>query len=175
MSEEMSTHVVTAPTGKMCAEKVSFLFFAGKTLGWVVEFLSTATSHNAKALARPPQHEIGGRIAALIRQVEEMRELHADWDSHGAAPPEDIAREVAKQVLFAASTLKVVPNRVAPSAQGGVGVCFYAHEKYADIEILNNGEILATTSDRRGMPQVWEVKPIELKGALDRIVRFVNS
>jgi hypothetical protein len=64
---------------------------------------------------------------------------------------------------------------VTASAQGGVGICFYHGKKYGDIECLNTGEILATTSDGSGRPQVWEVRLSESKGALERIGQFINS
>jgi hypothetical protein len=80
---------------------------------------------------------------------------------------------MAETILLSAAKV-IVPNRVAPSAQGGVGICFYNGERYGDIECLNTGEILATISDGSGRPLVWDVKPSETGRALERIVEYVN-
>jgi hypothetical protein len=157
-------YVSTAPTGKMCAERVSLLVFSGNAVGWVAEFLGSAISRNHSAK----------RIAELWDDVDHMSTLHTDWNGYGSEPPNDVARDVAQQILMSATNL-IVPNRVAASAQGGVGICFYQGSRYADIECLNTGEILATTSDGSGRPGVWEVKLNETKGALERIGQYIAS
>lgn len=172
----MKTSVVAAPTGNICADKLGHVVFAtGKAFGWVVAFLTTSTSQVIAAASKlSSTSDIGNRIAALSEQIEEMISLSTDWNGQGSEPPNEFAREVAKQILLTSTTL-MAPDRVTPSAQGGVGICFTRNRRYGDIEVLNTGEILATTSDRRAVPEVWEVKPTDLKGALDRIVHFVNS
>ncbi|SRR6266567_4289478 len=171
----MRTQVVTAPTGKVCAEQLSPIAHLGKALGWVVAFITASTSPSANARASTwPQAEAGNRISAFAEIVDEMTDLDADWNGYGSEPPNEFAREVAKQILLDATTV-VVPSRVTASAQGGVGICFNLKDKYADIEVFNSGEILATTSDGKTVPAVWEVKPSDSKGALERIVGFLNS
>lgn len=171
----MSTHVATAPTGRICAEKLTPMAFTGRAIGWVVEFLATATSRGTviRILTGQPSND-GARIAALCERVEHMRLVGPDWNGYGSEAPNQFAIENAKEILLSATSF-VVPNRVAPSAQGGVGICFYRGNKYADIECLNTGEILATTSDGTGRPEVWEVKPSESKGALQRIGQYIAS
>jgi hypothetical protein len=172
----MKTFVVTAPTGNVCVEKLDQIVVgAVKALGWVTAFFTASTAPSrSRIVSSQASSEIGGRIAAFSEEIEEMRTLTPDWNGFRSEPPNEFAREVAKQILLSSTTL-MVPDRVAPSAQGGVGICFDNGGKYGDIEVLNTGEILATTSDRRALPEVWEVKPTDLKGALGKIVRFVNS
>jgi hypothetical protein len=171
----MRTQVVTAPSGRVCAEKLGPIAHLGKALGWVVAFVTASTSNSASARAATASHaEAGNRISAFSEIVDEMKGLDIDWNGYGSSPPNEFAREVAKQILLTAMSV-VVPDRITASAQGGVGICFTFRNKYADIECLNTGEILATTSDGRAVPEVWEVKPNDTKGALERIVRFLNS
>ncbi len=171
---EMRTQVVTAPTGKVCAEKLDLIVRAGKALGWVVEFFTSSTSSASRQLPRDNGYEIGNRIAAFSNLVDDMKDLHDDWNGYGSDAPGDFAREVAKQILLTATNV-VEPTRVTPSAQGGVGICFTFKGKDADMECLNAGEILATTSDGKALPDVWEVKPGDIKEALERIARFLHS
>jgi hypothetical protein len=170
-------YVATAPTGEVCAEKLNLMVFAGKVLGWVVKFISTTPSRTAAGVQTQTKQPspAARRIAALWEDVEEMKSLQVDWNGYGSEAPNDFARDLAKQILLSAVRNAVVPNRVAPSAQGGVGICFYRGEKYADIECLNSGEILATLSDGTGRPEVWEVKPTESTGALERIGQYIAS
>jgi hypothetical protein len=172
----MRTQVATGPTGSLCAERLNLLVVTGKAIGWVAGFFTSTTSRRGAvctaAVARPL--EAGNRIAALCEEVDEMRWLQPDWNGYASEPPNEFGRDLAKQILLTATNI-LVPNRVAPSAQGGVGICFYRGNKYADVECLNTGEILATTSDGTGRPQVWEVKPSEVKGALERLGQFIAS
>jgi hypothetical protein len=171
----MMTHVVTAPSGKVCAEKLDPIVRIAKACGWVVAYITSSTSHSAATRASTePQRQAGNLISAFADAVDRMRFLHTDWNGYSSEPPNEFAREVAKQILLSATNV-VVPSRVTASAQGGVGICFNANGKYGDIECLNSGEILATTSDGRTVPDVWEVKPNDSKGALERIGRFLNS
>jgi len=162
-----TTHVATAPTGRVCAEKMNQLFYlTGKVLGWVIEFLHDTAQKNTDA---------GKLISSLCVEVDDMESIPANWNGYGSEAPNLVARKQAVEILLAATSI-IVPNRVSPSAQGGVGICFYNREKYADIECLNSGEVLATTSTGKGVPEVWQIfNPAEVKGALERIGKFINS
>jgi hypothetical protein len=166
---------VTAPA-PLRADKATFVVFAtaARAVGWVVESIrSAASSPKERHIEISQQSRSARRIAALWEAVDDMRSLHADWNGYGSEAPSDFARDIAKQILLSATGLE--PSRVVPSAQGGVGICFSHKGKYGDIECLNTGEILATTSDGTNIPEVWEVKPSESKGALERIGHFINS
>jgi hypothetical protein len=155
------------------------IFVAG--LGTVVGRIFGALS--AFAVATPPDANPAGNLRVSTRgmqtwkhtdTVKNMRELPADWNGYGSEAPNQLAREIAQDILLVATNI-VMPSRVAASAQGGVGICFYNGNKYADIECLNTGEVLAAISDRSGRPEVWQIGPTEYKGALEKIGRFVNS
>jgi hypothetical protein len=172
----MRTQVATARTGQVCAEKVNLLVYTGKAIGWVAGFLHSATSRSS--VVTIPAHrssDAAKQIAVLWEAVDDMQGLPGDWNGYNSEPPNEFARQVAKQILLSATNV-LVPTRVAPSAQGGIGICFYGrNNKYADIECLNTGEILATLSDGRGRPEVWDVRPIDSRGALERIGKYIAS
>lgn len=91
--------------------------------------------------------------------IDAMALLRDDWDSYGALPPTRECREKVKKLLEAISSV-LTPTRIVPSAEGGIGLCFYVEKRYGDVEFLNSGEVLACTSDGSGNPIVWEVKDI---------------
>lgn len=169
----MHMQFVTAPNGRVCAEKMNLLMITGKAIGWIVEFIVASSASHIRPFVA--QSKSAKRIASLWEDVDEMRFLHSDWNGYGSEAPNQFAREIAQQILLSATTLTVAPDRVAPSAQGGVGICFYNGDKYGDIECLNSGEILATLTDGVGRPRVWEVKPSHATGALEEIVKFITA
>jgi hypothetical protein len=167
--------VTTAATGGQCAEKAtSLVSSAAKVLGWVVESLVYAPSSAPRVHTKDPGPSAAAKQRALLWEyIEEMRSLHDDWNGYGSEAPNPFAIDFAKQIVLSAKA--IVPTRVVASAQGGVGICFSSAEKYGDIECLNTGEILATVSDGKGIPEVWEVKGAESEGAIERIASFINS
>jgi hypothetical protein len=172
----MRSQVATARTGQTYPEKLNLLVFTAKAIGWIVGLLESATSR-VSVLTPPDQgsSDAAKRIAVLWEAVDDMQELHADWNGYDSEPPNEFARQVAKQILLSAINV-IVPTRVAPSAQGGIGICFYGrNNKYADIECLNTGVILATLSDGMGRPEVWEVKPIDSRRVLEQIGKYIAS
>jgi hypothetical protein len=52
----------------------------------------------------------------------------------------------------------VVPDAVLSSAEGGVAICFVRDGKYADVECLNTGEVLAVKYSRDENPRAWSVE-----------------
>jgi len=50
------------------------------------------------------------------------------------------------------------PDRIVASAEGGIALCWFRGNKYADVECLNTGEVLCVISDRKNKPIVWMVE-----------------
>jgi|SRR5271154_1278912 len=94
----------------------------------------------------------------LQRKINEMRKLSHNWDTYGAEPPNEEARNAARELLVCMEGRKFLPTDAVASAEGGVALSFTAGNRYADIECLNSGEILAVTVNERGEPIVWEVQ-----------------
>ena len=103
-----------------------------------------------------------------------MLNLQFDWNGYGSESPNEIAIEAAKEIVLTAPQLGMIPNKILPSAEGGVGICFYASDRYADIECLNTGEILAMKSDGVNRPEIWELMPNQYKGALEEIREYLR-
>jgi hypothetical protein len=94
----------------------------------------------------------------LIReQLDEATNLRQNWDSYNAEPPNHQAQNLAAGVLTFLETNSIAPSRLVPSAEGGVAFCFVESNRYADIECLNTGEILAVIYEGNNDPIVWQV------------------
>jgi hypothetical protein len=143
--------------------------FAGKMLT-LTEKGFVVTTHVDEPVTVPSSKN---SVWQLIKSVERMRSLSHDWDGHGSEPPNDLSIELARRVLFSIKDLTV--SRTASSAQGGIGICFLRDHKYADIECLNTGEIVGTTSRGDGRPDVWAIHPTKISAAIDKIGEFINS
>jgi hypothetical protein len=91
-------------------------------------------------------------IPAAIRspfcdRLDALRTLDDGWDSYSAPAPNTTAIENAKGLVNEAGALDTTPERVEPSAMGGVGVTFSAADREAVIEFYNNGTAHALFSD----------------------------
>jgi hypothetical protein len=94
---------------------------------------------------------------AFMDQVEKLAGLSPGWDTYDAEPPNQSAISLAKKTLGLLEEMQFVPYQVGPSVEGGVGIVFFNDGKYADIEFLNSGTVLAVVSDRKSEPEAWEV------------------
>ena len=111
-------------------------------------------------------------------KIRKMAELEKDWDTYGADPPSDKSIEQACHIVSVAESWNFPPVHVCPSAQGGIGICWNNIRLYSDIEVLNDGEILAVTSDGKGGAdsiKVWSVDIANLQDSLSRIQSFLNQ
>ena len=93
----------------------------------------------------------------LQRKIKLTGNLRPNWDTYGAEPPDAEAVNTALEVLVSLEHERFLPSDAVASTEGGVALCFVAGDRYADIEILNSGEILAVTVTGQQDPYVWEV------------------
>jgi hypothetical protein len=91
------------------------------------------------------------------RKLIDLLRLPNDWNSFGAESPARNAIAVAGRVIDSLIRTNLVPDAVLPSAEGGVAICFVRDNRYADIECLNSGEILAVKSTRNEQPHAWAI------------------
>lgn len=99
---------------------------------------------------------IDARFDLNFRLLDEMRSrLRQD------RAEDEIPSEIAiQQSILALSVFKqhaALPSRITASLDGGVAICFVVGDRYADIECLNDGQVLAVTTSRREHPFVWDV------------------
>ena len=109
--------------------------------------------------------------------LDSLRDIPVGWDGDGAEAPNDAAIANTRRVLESLQNLGFRPDRIAPSAEGGIMLSFYVGKRYGDIELFNTGEILAVTSDGDGSPHVWEVAEDEtaITDALETIRAHIRA
>ena len=99
----------------------------------------------------------------FTKSILNLSSLQKDWNHRGAEAPsrESIVR--AELVSKSLASLDFPPVKVVPSAAGGVAVIFASdHQKYADIECLNDLSIVASYTDRRDLVRAWEITDDQL-------------
>ena len=101
--------------------------------------------------------------------IGKLRHLETDWDSYGAEPPNEVALQLATDLISGCK-----PSLVGASAEGGVCVSFFNDDRYGDIECFNTGEVLAATTKRGEDTEVWAVDHKSMREAVDRVVSFVG-
>ncbi len=83
--------------------------------------------------------------------------LRRDWDTYGAEPPSERARSQAMWILDQLEGSSLPPNRLMASAEGGIAMSFVEGNNRAEIEVYNDGEIVAAVYSAEQDPVVWEV------------------
>ena len=114
-------------------------------------------------------HLLSERVAALA-------DLTDDWNSYGAPPPNQEALASARAVLESAREKALLPNEIVPSVEGGVVITFHIADRHADIEVFNDGSVLAMTSEPPHEPYVWPIRSEsnDIQEALENIRAFVG-
>lgn len=75
-------------------------------------------------------------------KLSKLCSLQNNWDSYGAPSPNENAFQNAGRILKWMKPSDLELLNVVPSAEGGIGFCFKVHNRYADIEAMNDGTIL---------------------------------
>ncbi len=94
----------------------------------------------------------------LGNRMKQLASLPSNWDTFGTERPSQQAISTAAQIAESFIQFGLVPDAIVPSAEGGVAICFLRNQKYADIECLNSGEVLAVRYSSRDDPQAWAVR-----------------
>ena len=107
-----------------------------------------AAGSAATARAEYPA-DLSPAAAVLARELESFGILTTGWDSYSAAAPLNIAIQHGVNLVVAADQASLLPERVEPSAMGGVGVTFRSGEKEVIVEFYNDGTAHALFSNER--------------------------
>jgi hypothetical protein len=99
-------------------------------------------SHEPEQALQP-----GSVVTTLIERACELGKLNKGWNSYSAPAPTSAAIGKAKTLLTRASVAGIVPERIEPSAMGGVGVTFAAGSREVAVEFYNAGNVHALFSD----------------------------
>jgi hypothetical protein len=114
-------------------------------------------------------------IGAYVRKLKMLRELPAGWNGYGAETPSESAVHWAQRVLETLFDFDIDPVALAPSAEGGVAISFIRGTRAATIECLNDGDVVAVTTDRVAEPRAWDViGENDIRDTLQRISAFLG-
>jgi hypothetical protein len=108
-------------------------------------------------------------VNEVLSKWGQMRRLRPNWDGRGTEVPNDKALYLALKILLDMLEQSILPDRIMPSAEGGVAIVFARANYYADVECFNSGEVGAVIMDGKNEPVVWEVKPNTLRETLSKI------
>jgi|SRR5579859_1516480 len=94
----------------------------------------------------------------LDTKLKCLTSLPTNWDSCGSDRPSREAISSAAGIAKAFIDFGLVPDAITPSPEGGIAICFMRNQKYADIECLNSGEILAVRYSSNDDPKAWALE-----------------
>jgi hypothetical protein len=93
-------------------------------------------------------------FGVYIDQLGAMQVLAENWDSYGAPIPARESIETARRAIEKLRFSQLLPETVAPSAEGGVSIYFSRGSQKAFIEFSNEGEILLARYGKDDEPNV---------------------
>jgi len=115
---------------------------------------------------------------AFDSEIERLRYTQANWNSYGSPAPSDIAIENARPILQALRTKLLQPERVLPSADGGVAFTFVSDTiSRAAIEALNDGQSYVLLYDLNGNSDTveWPVTQAEQLALIGQLAAHLRS
>lgn len=115
--------------------------------------------------------------STLSDRLSALANLDDNWNSYGAPAPNQVARASARAILDSAREKALRPTAIVPSVEGGVVISFETGQRHADIESLNDGCVLAMTSEPPRDPHVWPVRndSKDTEAALEEIQAFMGQ
>ena len=110
------------------------------------------------------------------QKVDSLAALGEGWNGYDAPAPSELSRETAKRFLSQLGQ-RGEPARVAPSAEGGVGVTHRAGRRRVYVEFFNDGEVCALFSDDDSPPVSKSVPPdfLGFRNLIDEIRNYLNA
>jgi len=114
------------------------------------------------------------RLDGGLSMIDSLANSKPTWAGREVEPPAQQAIETAKDAYRRIFTGGFITDRIVASGEGGVALCFLRGDAYADMEFLNDGELLACTLDRTsGATEVWEFSLEMISVTADRIKDFL--
>jgi len=128
---------------------------------------------SGKGIVIQPSPQTQGSLEEWRQRVNRLGERTSEAGAEDETP-NALAMARAQEVLGVLADEDLSPTHTVASAEGGVALCFIEGGKYADIECLNTGNVLASTSDGTSRPDVWEVDQNGLRQTAARIRAFIR-
>ena len=115
------------------------------------------------------------QLRQLNLSLDALRTHPVEWASTPVDLPSPEAIAQARRLGGDLLKVDVVPDRIMASGQGGVAFVFLRNNHYADVEILNSGSLLASTTDRSSDDtEVWEFPMSDFPATVTRIQSFLE-
>lgn len=131
---------------------------------------------SGKAYATRRSETSSSLLSQYLNDLEEWSHGRKDWGSEGSEPPDESALKRAEESLQLLNSLGFLPQKIAPSAEGGVALVFKNGDKRAMLEFFNDGSSSGVLYDL-----VDEVKVIavdqesEMSGIVERIRAYLEQ
>lgn len=94
------------------------------------------------------------RASELLKAIECLKSLPVGWSPHDSDPPNKVAINTSRTVVNALVDINIIPAKVVPSAEGGVGIVIERGDRYANVECFNDGDVTAGFTDFASSPTV---------------------
>lgn len=107
--------------------------------------------------------------------IKGMARLNCLNPSYEQQVPNETAIKAALQILTYIRLESMVPSRIVASAEGGIAIVFVKGSKYADIECLNDGNIVIGITDRNGFIDAIDTSVDSIEEDLRKINVFIKS
>lgn len=93
----------------------------------------------------------------LCSSIDTYTSLADNWDTYGAEKPSPHSIEATYRFLQKLFAELLVPNRVIPSAEGGMAVYFNSDNRTAYLEYRNSREVILAMFDDHSDPIIVEL------------------
>jgi len=157
----------TQPYAMSCIET----YFSSSTLDLYKDILADPDIQilNRKRIQEP--------LVSVAERLKSMRNLRNNWDGFGSAAPNAMALRVACDVLLALHEDALSPTEIGPSVEEGVTVSFVNGDRYAFIEIYNDGDIAVGYFEGDNDPKTYEFDDSfeQIKQASLKVLEFING
>src|SRR5262249_2590251 len=115
--------------------------------GYGVSSYGGVEAEYQKAVEMGWKHNPSNAALLALACLDELKDLGDGWDSYSPPAPSSVAIANARALVQEAGGLNTAPERVEPSAMGGVGVTFASGLREVVIEFYNKGTAHALFSD----------------------------
>jgi len=121
--------------------------------------------------------QIAKTYQELRSSLDACAALADNWDSYGAPKPAKHTIDAADRFLQRLFGELLMPNRVIPSAEGGIAVYFNSDEKTAYLEYRNSKEVILAMFNNQNEPIIIELteNDADESRALSDIRNYITS
>jgi hypothetical protein len=133
--------------------------------------------NNSAALRQLRESLFRRKNVLMNARVRALSQLQPNWDGYGAPVPNRVAVDTMLRIIGLLQPYDVGSARIVPSAEGGLAICFVRGDRYADIECLNDGEIIGVRYVGREMPTLIHIEPTDasIAAGLEQVRNHVSG